>query len=401
MVRQYRMNPTISERNRRWREIRRAMQRSNVDCLLIWGNGSHWGRGSASLRYVSGIGANEEEGLCIFPLDGEPTVIIWHPAMTLWWKRAQNWVKDVRGRSEHGWAHVVNDRFHEMNMTRGNIGLVDFRDTQTCNRFDEEEAVRALFPELKFSDQTRMLMEIRMIKSEEEIDLLTQASQIVDSMFNAIMENARPGVLETKVYSSIVKTMLDSGGEYPEMILWDAARYPNVHPGRTPLPRKLKKDDVVSIELHSKYGGYLGHGERCVFLSKPNNHFERIHEVTIDTAEVALDHLRSGESLEDLASAMAEPVKKANLGVTEMGVHGHGVSSGEYPTFLQFPFHYPGADKPFPFSLKENMVFGLTVDLYDPKFRNGTTGLMYADTVLVTSKKGRRLTKLPLGIMQV
>ena len=395
------MNPSISERNRRWREIRQAMERNGVDCLLIWGNGSHWGRGSASLRYVSGVGANEEEGLCIFPLDGEPTVIIWHPAMTRWWRRAQNWVSDVRGRSENGWAPVVKERLQELHVTRRNIGLIDFRDTQSCNRFIEEEDIRALFSDLKFSDQTKLLMEIRMIKSEEEISLLTQASRIVDSMFNSIMSTARPGVTEAKVYSSVVKTMLDSGGEYPEMILWDAARYPNVHPGRTPAPRKLRKEDVISVELHSKYCGYLGHGERCIFLSKPNKHFARIHDVTIETAEIALDHLHTGVSLEELAIAMSEPVRRANLGVTELGVHGHGVSSGEYPTFLQFPFHYPGADKPFPFLLKENMVFGLTVDLYDPNFRRGTTGLMYADTVLVTSKKGRRLTRLPLGMMQV
>ena len=328
-------------------------------------------------------------------------MIIWHPAMTRWWKRAQNWVSDVRGRSENGWAPVVKERLQELHVTRGNIGLIDFRDTQSCNRFIEEEDIKALFPDLKFSDQTKLLMEIRMIKSEEEIGLLTQASRIVDSMFDAIIETARPGVTESKVYSSIVKALLDSGGEYPEMILWDAARYPNVHPGRTPAPRKLRKEDVISVELHSKYCGYLGHGERCIFLSKPDKHFARIHEVTIETAEAALDHLHAGESLEELATAMAEPVNRANLRVTEMGVHGHGVSSGEYPTFLQFPFHYPGADKPISLLLKENMVFGLTVDLYDPDFHGGKTGLMYADTVLVTAKKGRRLTKLPLGIMQV
>ena len=353
------------------------------------------------MRYVSGIGANEEEGLCIFPLDGEPSVIIWHPAMTGWWKRAQNWVSDVRGRFENGWAPVVKERLQELHITQGSVGIVDFRDTQTSNRFVEEDDIKAMFPDIKFSDQTKLLMEIRMIKSREEIDLLTRASRIVDSMFNAIMNTARPGVTEASVYSNVVKAMLDSGGEYPEMILWDAARYPNVHPGRTPSPRKLRKEDVISVELHSKYSGYLGHGERCVFLSKPDKRFARIHEVTIETAEIALEHLRTAESLEELAVAMAEPVKKAKLGVTELGVHGHGVSSGEYPTFLQFPFHYPGADKPVPFVLKENMVFGLTVDLYDPNFHEGKTGLMFADTVLVTAKKGRRLTKLPLGIMQV
>ena len=98
---------------------------------------------------------------------------------------------------------------------------------------------------------------------------------------------------------------------------------------------------------------------------------------------------------------MADPVKVAKLGVTEMGVDGHGVASGEYPTFLHFPFHYPGSDKPIPFTLRENMVFGLTVVFFDPNFHKGKTGLMYADTVLVTRKKGRRLTRLPLNVMVV
>jgi len=396
----YLMHLSTTERNRRWRAIRRSMEENKLDCLLVWGNGTHWGRGSASLRYVSGIGANEEQGLCIFPLDGEPTVIVWHPAMAAWWSRVQNWVKDVRGRSDKGWAAVVGERMRELGLNgRVKIGLIGFRDPQSYSNYSEEGKIRELLSKAAFSEEDMLLNKIRMIKSEEEIDLLTKASRIVDAMFQSIVDNASAGVEETKVYSSVVQTLLDSGGEYPEMILWDAAKYPNLHPGRTPEPRRLRKDDVISVELHSKYCGYMGHGERCIFLSKPTKEFQRIHDITIEVADVALEHLRAGETLENLADAMTQPVKEAKLGITEMGVHGHGIASGEYPTFLHFPFHYPGSDKPIPFVLKANMVFGLTADLFDPSFHRGKTGLMYADTVIVSGRRGKKLTRLPSDLM--
>jgi hypothetical protein len=40
---------------------------------------------------------------------------------------------------------------------------------------------------------------------------------------------------------------------------------------------------------------------------------------------------------------------------------------------------------------KAGMVFAFNIDLFDPKWRNGETGAVFADTVMITDTGSRRL----------
>jgi hypothetical protein len=44
------------------------------------------------------------------------------------------------------------------------------------------------------------------------------------------------------------------------------------------------------------------------------------------------------------------------------------------------------------------MVFALNIDLVDPKWMNGDTGCVFAETIVVTEKGARRLHKYPLEL---
>jgi hypothetical protein len=50
--------------------------------------------------------------------------------------------------------------------------------------------------------------------------------------------------------------------------------------------------------------------------------------------------------------------------------------------------------------LRESMVFGTNIDLFDPGWKDDV-GLMLGDTVVVTPQGGRRLCNVPLELPQV
>ena len=83
-------------------------------------------------------------------------------------------------------------------------------------------------------------------------------------------------------------------------------------------------------------------------------------------------------------------IDDAELGICETGIHGHGLASLEYP---RYRFHALKADQAALATIggefKAGMVFAFNIDLFDPKWRNGETGAVFADTVVITESGAR------------
>ena len=91
------------------------------------------------------------------------------------------------------------------------------------------------------------------------------------------------------------------------------------------------------------------------------------------------------------------------MGICELGIHGHGMSSLEYPRLrLHAP---PGADEKvlalIGDEFKTGMVFCFNIDLVDPDWRNGETGCVFAETVLVTEGKAKRMHHFPTDLQRI
>jgi hypothetical protein len=85
-------------------------------------------------------------------------------------------------------------------------------------------------------------------------------------------------------------------------------------------------------------------------------------------------------------------IDDAGLGICETGIHGHGLASLEYP---RYRYHALAADQAALATIGDEfldgMVFAFNIDLFDPKWRGGSTGAVFAETVHITSTGARRL----------
>ena len=103
---------SLKERDRRWTEIRRLMKEKGLDCLLLCGYPCKWDYALANARFVTHIGGNAEFNFVVFPLEGEPTSFIHSFTMLEYWKRAQDWMKDIRLK-KGSWAATVAPQLRE------------------------------------------------------------------------------------------------------------------------------------------------------------------------------------------------------------------------------------------------------------------------------------------------
>jgi Xaa-Pro aminopeptidase len=393
-----------TERDRRWSMTREQMRARSIDCLVLWGWPAMWDFSTANARYLSPIGGNAENNTLIFPLQGDPTSFVFMPTFIEYWKRAQDWVSDVRSR-RGTWSDTVVTRLKELGLERATIGMDGLAgplDPDGWVPHSVVEALKSALPNVRFVDLGDLLETMRSVKSAEEIGLLEKAAALGDKMLQACRDRARPGVRESEVYARMMEAMLADGGEEPTLFLWACDRYPFPHPFRLPTTRPMESRDLIICEIHPKTGGYFTHVERTFCLGEPDRESQRIYAGCVAAFRRGMELFGPGKSIAACMGEVKRVIDDAKLGICETGIHGHGLASLEYP---RYRFHALKADQAALAAIggefKPGMVFAFNIDLFDPNWRNGETGAVFADTVVITETGARGLHRFSDELQRV
>jgi Xaa-Pro aminopeptidase len=395
---------TIAERDRRWLVVREAMAKRHLDCLVLFGWPYQWDFTIANARYLSQIGGNCEVNVLVFPHSGDPISFIPFFTFVDYWKAAQEWVPDVRVK-KGTWAKTLADCLRSLGFEKGRIGVDGLAGPLDPDGWIPHSVFAAFKADLADAELVNiddMLEQIRTVKSAEEIVFLRRAGELGDLMLAACREEAKPGVPEAAVHASMIRAMLANGGEEPTLFLWACDKNPLPHPFRLPTMRKIDAGDIITCEMHPKYGGYLTHVERTFTLGKAEPDRRRIYEGCLATYRAGMENFGPGRKISSAMQVVKDAIDGEKLGICEAGIHGHGLGSLEYPRFRHHAYE---ADKAalatMEDAFKPGMVFAFNIDLFDPKWRDGRTGAVFAETVLITEIGAERLHSFPMELQEL
>lgn len=386
---------SLAERDRRHRDLHAKMAEQDLDILILPATANRWEQCMADSRYVTGIGSFGTETLTIIARDRPPTAYVFNRAG--WWKAQQQWIPDVRdGRNRWG-ANVVQ-RLTELGFQHGRIGLSGLAgQTRTPDGvvpYGTYVAIASAFPQAKLVDATDLVLDLRSIKSHEEVDVMRAAARITDRMVETMRSMAVPGQTERCVYSAMIKTMLDLGGELPVLTIF--ATGPNVSHGQfVPTDRVLVKGDRFANEFEARLAGYGAQTLAPLSIGKPDDAYCEAVRVSLAAFEAANAALRPGKSMQDVLDASVGAIRSEGKGRFRhlfpwMAARGLG---DEIPTVI-----HEGDAKLSEIEIKANMVFAVKpqVALID-----GDVHAQMGDTVVVTRSGGRRLGERPLELIVV
>lgn len=397
-------NPDIglsaAERDRRWREIRWRMDLAGFDVLLLWGNETKWQAGLASNRYLSGRVA---AGCVMLPLDGDPVIWSGFPHdVAPWGALAGGWIPDVRAgqQTTSDIIATLADRGYD----KASIGVVGFGETRPrviseTVPFRQFSEISAAFPRARFVDAGWLVEQVRMIKSPEEIALLRKSAELTKAMAAALVESARPGVPEYEIYANMLHASLSRGGE-EEMIWMSSGQKPPPHGKRPPSAvRKLEQGDIVVVEYHARYKGYLTGAELSVSLGEPSSKYQEIYRICVASQKAGIAEMRPGNPFSAAVKGFRAPIIEAGFGSVECGLHGHGLASPEFPSTMYGGEAGSWSDHAYAripsIDFAPNMVLATASDVYDPQW-DKATGLMLGRTILITEEGPEEMTGLPL-----
>jgi Xaa-Pro aminopeptidase len=108
---------------------------------------------------------------------------------------------------------------------------------------------------LRIVDAQQLMLDARLIKSTDEIMLLTQAAAMVDGVYQDILEALKPGIRENEIVALANKRLYDMGSDQVEAINAVSGERCNPHPHNFS-DRIIRPGDQAFFDIIHSFNGY-------------------------------------------------------------------------------------------------------------------------------------------------
>ncbi len=212
------------------------------------------------------------------------------------------------------------------------------------------------------------------IKSSNEIELMKIAGKIVGDTHKYIIPYIKEGITTEELDSLAERYIISRGATasckgydgYPKAICI-SVNEEVVHgiPGK----RKLKKGDIVTLDICACYKGYHGDSAWTYKVGEVSKEKEYLLKHTEEALYVGLEQVKAGNRIGDIGYAISKYAEKYNLGVVkELTGHGIGSDLHEDPDVPNYGRQGTGP------LLKEGMVIAV-----EPMLNLGTADIYILD----------------------
>ena len=265
---------------------------------------------------------------------------------------------------------------------------------------DIKEKLSSIFTFSIFNDVSKSLMQTRMIKSKEEIEIIKNGARIADIGGEEIVKNIKVGESELEIAIAgrdrmereIAKTYPDA--EYMDTWVWfqSGINTDGAHNPKT--SRKLMTGDILSLNTFPMISGYYTALERTLFVDKIDDASLKAWEANIKVHKRGLELIKPGVKCSDICFELNELF--AELGYLHYRTFGYGHSFGVLS-------HFYGREAGLELRedintvLEENMVVSMEPMIMIPEGKPGAGGYREHDILVIGKNSTENITKFPFG----
>jgi creatinase len=252
----------------------------------------------------------------------------------------------------------------------------------------------------EFVDIAPFVMLKRMIKSKEEIDLITSGAKIADIGGEALVKEIKVGASEIDIAmtgrnameKAIAKTHPNS--ELRDTWVWFQSGI-NTDGAHNPVTtRKLKHGDILSLNTFPMISGYYTALERTLFLGDVDEVSLKAWEANVKVHKRGIELIKPGAKCSEITAELNELF--AELGYLQYRTFGYGHSFGVLS-------HYYGREGKLELRedvetiLQPNMVISMEPMILIPEGKLGAGGYREHDILVVKENSAENITKFPFG----
>jgi len=138
------------------------------------------------------------------------------------------------------------------------------------------------------------IMNLRCIKTREELDLIKMAEHIGDLAFEEVLGYIKPGMTEIEVAAKLEYLLKTNGAEALSFETIVASGINSSKPHAEPGEKKLEKGDFVTMDFGCKYHGYCSDMTRTIVLGKADKKQKEVYETVREAQQLVLDMIKPG-----------------------------------------------------------------------------------------------------------
>jgi methionyl aminopeptidase len=248
------------------------------------------------------------------------------------------------------------------------------------------------------------------LKTDDEIELIARASEIVADVLDQLEERVRPGVSTGELdewAESLIRSYDDAAPAFKGLYGFPATLCTSVNQevvhGIPAHDRVLEEGDILSVDVGVCYEGYYGDGAVTLPVGTVSPAVSRLLAVTREALVRGVEAARPGGRLGDISAAIEEVGTSAGFSVVrELVGHGIGARPHEEPQVPNYGRPGEGLKLQSGLVLAIEPMFNMgareiqtLADDWTVVTADGQVSAHFEHTVAITKKGPRILTVVP------
>jgi Xaa-Pro aminopeptidase len=230
---------------------------------------------------------------------------------------------------------------------------------------------------------------LRARKDPREVAVMRRAARMASRVLEEVLPLVRPGIRENEVAAEIEYRMRRAGASGPsfETIVASGAR--SALPHARPSGKRLRKNELVVLDLGVILRHYCSDLTRTVYLGRAPDRVRRWYAAVLEAQQAARQALRPGVLAAEVDRAARQVLERSGLGryfVHGTG-HGLGLEVHEEPRLAA--------------GQKARIEEGFVVTVEPGVYREGFGGIRIEDDVVVTARGPLTLTDAPRDLIEI
>ena len=311
---------SISEYEQRVRTVRQQMDTRNLDALLIYS------QKRSHVRYISGYSPNyhTNAALVLLPLRQDP--LMWVKfAFDVPRAKSTSWIADVRPSFDEDTNALVSDcakAVRQLRLDRGRLGIVASDLAIDEMSISLDNAIRSELPNADLQPASDLLNAVRLIKSPAEIRSIRSATQVAESVVDALQKSIRPGVSDLEAVTSAERVARSAGARCDIIISTDASRL-----AFPPMRSKFHRKSVITCEITVELDGYWVQICRTLSIGKASAVQKEIFAASRQAYQASVTAAKAGNTIRSVWQAIMQSLSSNGLDKAVQYGAGHGIGT--------------------------------------------------------------------------
>jgi Xaa-Pro aminopeptidase len=248
---------------------------------------------------------------------------------------------------------------------------------------------RAAGPRLRWIPAVGKVEGLRMRKDAAELLQMRKAAILAGEVVQAAIRLLKPGIREFEVAAEIEYQMRKGGASGPAFETIVAFGERAALPHARPTAKRLRKNELVVLDLGVILGHYCSDITRTVFVGRASRRIRTWYEAVLEAQTAAIAAVRAGASCGDVDAAARQVLtgyRLDNLFVHSTG-HGLGLEVHEDPRLAR--------------GQKRLLEPGNVITIEPGVYAQGIGGIRIEDDVVVHQDRTEILTRVPRDLIEL